>query len=143
MLLGHGCWGCLVAFSAISWVLSRWSGGLITQWGARPLLVLGLLLVAIEFVLLGIFGITRFYWASFFTGICIMGLGIAISFAPLNTTVISSVDKSDAGKASGVNNAIALLSGMLAGALLEALAIGLFGNQLSVLMNEREIPNKV
>jgi EmrB/QacA subfamily drug resistance transporter len=133
----------LLPFPLLVGVLSRWSGGLITQWGARPLLVLGPLLAAIGFVLLGIFGTTRFYWTSFFPGICIMGLGIAISFAPLNTTVMSSVEKLDVGKASGVNNAIARLSGMLAVALLGALAIGLFGNQLSVLMNDREIPKKV
>jgi len=69
-----------------------------------------------------------------------MGLGVAVSFAPMNTTVMSSVDKSDAGSASGVNKAVARLSGMLSVALLGALAITLFGNELAAMMHQSDIP---
>lgn len=123
--------------------LSRWSGGLIVRFGSRPLLVIGPILTGIGFLLLGSLGIESSYWRCFFPGIFFMGLGVAISFAPLNTTVMSSVDRSNAGKASGISKAISRLSGMLSVALLGALAIGLFGNFLIKGMQENEIPQKV
>lgn len=123
--------------------LSRWSGGLIVRFGAKPLLIAGPILTSFGFLLLGLHGTGQAYWTSFFPGIFFMGLGVAISFAPLNTTVMSSVDRSDAGTASGVNKAVSRLSGMLSVALLGALAISLFGNELSGYMDQSDIPNLV
>ncbi|WP_138429235.1 MFS transporter [Fodinibius saliphilus] len=123
--------------------LSRWSGGLIVRFGARPLLVVGPILSSLGLLLLGIYGTGSSYWYSFFPGIFFLGLGMAISFAPLNTTVMSSVDRSDAGKASGVNKAVSRLSGMLSVALLGALAITIFGQQLTSDMKQKKIPNEI
>lgn len=123
--------------------LSRWSGGLIVRFGAKPLLIAGPILTGIGFLLLGVYGIEPEYWSNFFPGIFFMGLGVAISFAPLNTTVMSAVDRSDAGKASGVNKAVSRLSGMLSVALLGALAISLFGNELTTMMQQNEIPQEI
>lgn len=123
--------------------LSRWSGGMIVRFGARPMLMAGPVITSIGFLLLGIYGTGSSYWICFFPGISLMGLGVAVSFAPMNTTVMSSVDKRDAGSASGVNKAVARLSGMLSVALLGALAITLFGNELSALMQQNEIPKAV
>lgn len=123
--------------------LSRWSGGLIVRFGARPMLVAGPLLTSIGFLLLGLYGSGSFYWTDYFPGIFFMGLGVAVSFAPLNTTVMSSVDRSDAGTASGVNKAVSRLSGMLSVALLGALAISLFGQELAEMMQQNDIPGQV
>lgn len=123
--------------------LSRWSGGMIVRFGARPLLIVGPLLTGIGFILLGTYGVTPDYWSSFFPGIFFMGLGVAISFAPMNTTVMSAVDRSDAGKASGVNKAVSRLSGMFSVALLGALAISIFGSELDQTMQQGEIPQQV
>jgi MFS family permease len=123
--------------------LSRWSGGMIVRFGARPMLVAGPLITSIGFLLLGIYGTGSSYWICFFPGISLMGLGVAISFAPLNTTVMSSVDRKDAGTASGVNKAVARLSGMLSVALLGALAISLFGHELLQMMQQNNIPEGI
>ncbi|NGP86745.1 MFS transporter [Fodinibius halophilus] len=123
--------------------LSRWSGGLIVRFGARPLLVVGPIITSLGFLLLGLYGTGSSYWYNFFPGICSLGLGMAISFAPLNTTVMSAVDQSNAGKASGINKAISRLSGMLSVALLGALAITIFGQQLTINMQQKEIPKTI
>ncbi len=123
--------------------LSRWSGGMIVRFGAKPLLIVGPALTSVGFILLGMYGDGQSYWASFFPGISFMGLGVAVSFAPLNTTVMSSVEKSVAGTASGVNKAISRLSGMLSVALLGALAINLFGNELLEWMQQNNVPEHI
>lgn len=132
-----------IPFPLLVGVLSRWSGGLVVRFGAKPLLVAGPLLTGCGFVLLGIYGIDSYYWTSFFPGISFMGLGVAVSFAPMNTTVMSSVSKQDAGTASGINKAISRLSGMLSVALLGALAIALFGYELLAMMQQADLPQEL
>jgi EmrB/QacA subfamily drug resistance transporter len=126
----------LLPMIVIMFTLSRWSGGLIDRFGARLPLTVGPITAAAGFALFALPTVSGNYWTSFFPAVVVLGLGMAISVAPLTTTVMSSVGEEQAGVASGISNAVARTAGLLAIAVFGVMMLLAFSQRLASRMSE-------
>jgi EmrB/QacA subfamily drug resistance transporter len=130
-------------FTLIMGVLSSWSGALLERYGARAPLTVGPLIVAAGLALCALPDIGQSYWRGFFPAMTVLGFGMAVSVAPLTTTVMASAGERYGGVASGINNATARVAGLLAVALLGALAVGAFRADLHDRLAAAQVPQQL
>jgi MFS family permease len=126
-------------FTLVMGALSRWSGGLLDRYGAQRPLVIGPMITALGLALFAVPGVGGSYWITFFPAMTVLGLGMAVSVAPLSTTVMNAVADRHAGTASGINNTVSRVAMLLAVAVLGILALALFSNALQSRLTDLNI----
>ncbi|RAY14666.1 MFS transporter [Actinomadura craniellae] len=108
--------------TVIMMTLSGRMGALAQRIGARPLMTAGPLVAGLGLALMMLARPGTGYVAGVLPGVLVFGLGMALTVAPLTSTVLASVDEGHVGAASGANNAVARLANLLAVAVLPLLA---------------------
>lgn len=131
----------------ILFALSRTTGAIVDRVGPRIPLTAGPAIAAIGFFLLSVPGVGARYASAFLPALVVLGLGMAMTVAPLTTTVLNAVEPEQEGTASGINNAVARVAGLLAIAALGIVASRTFDTTLTRRLSEsgisqaaREIP---
>jgi EmrB/QacA subfamily drug resistance transporter len=130
-------------FVLIMFTLSRWSGGLVDRFGGRLPLLIGPLIAAAGFALFTLPGQSANYWSSFFPAVIVLGLGMAISVAPLTTTVMGSVKEDQSGVASGINNSVSRTAGLLAIAVFGVILLHSFSRNFDQRLTKITIPEEL
>jgi MFS family permease len=121
----------LLPITVVMFFLSPRMGRLSMKHGPRLYMSLGPIVAG-----LGVLAYTRLpqdldYWVDVVPALLVFSLGLSMTVAPLTTTVLADAGPGDAGVASGVNNAVARIAGLLAIAVLGILAAG-GGDHLTV-----------
>src|SRR5262245_35598593 len=127
-------------FILIIFLLSRWAGGLVQRYGPKIPLVIGPLVAGVGFALFILPGVHAIYWQDFFLPVVVLGTGMAVSVAPLTTTVMNSVTQNRVGIASGVNNAVARGASLLAIAVLGIVMLDCFNHALDRRLADWNLP---
>ncbi len=130
-------------FILIMFSLSRWSGGLVDRFGARLPLIIGPVIAAAGLAMFALPARSTNYWTSFFPAIIVLGFGMAVSVAPLTTTVMGSVRETQAGIASGINNAVSRTAGLLAVAVLGVVMLQTFSHSFDQRLADLSLPAEV
>jgi EmrB/QacA subfamily drug resistance transporter len=113
-----------LAFTPFALVLafvSPFAGRLTDRYGARFMLVIGPSLAGLGMLIMGNIGLSSGpseYWTTFFPAVVMIGFGMGLTVAPLTTAVMGSVASHFAGTASGVNNSISRIAGVMSVAIL-------------------------
>jgi EmrB/QacA subfamily drug resistance transporter len=111
----------------VMFTLSRRAGRLADRYGPRWFMGAGPLVAAAGLALLQRVDAHVDYVADLLPAILLFALGLSATVAPLTATVLADADEHNAGIASGVNNAIARVAGLLAVAALGAVVAAQFG----------------
>ncbi|MBM6580962.1 MFS transporter [Microvirga sp. BT689] len=126
-------------FTLVMAVLSRLGGVMTDRFGTRMLLTIGPMITGLSFALLAPAVLHGGYWPAVVPVMAVMGLGMGITVAPLSTTVMNAAPDERIGVASGINNAISRVAGLIAVAGLGAIAT--FGFQYAAAWVSPEMAN--
>lgn len=118
----------LIPESVVFLLLSPFIGGLVARIGPRWLMLVGILCVAVAFVLLSGASPGQTYVEALLPGVLMWGLGVGLLVTPLTAAVLGAVSDSDLGEASAINDGAARVGALLVTALVPVL-IGSTGGQ--------------
>jgi EmrB/QacA subfamily drug resistance transporter len=108
----------LLPVSIINIALSPLFGSLAGKYGPRLFMAAGPIIGGIGYLMLIWIDETGSYWTQVLPGILVFGLGLTITVAPLTAAILGSIDASQAGIGSAINNAVARVAGLIAVAML-------------------------
>jgi EmrB/QacA subfamily drug resistance transporter len=114
----------LLPVTIVMFFLSPRTGRLSMQYGPRLFMALGPIVAGVAVVAYTWLPQDVNYWVDILPALLVFALGLSLTVAPLTTTVLADAGPGDAGVASGVNNAVARIAGLLAIAILGILAAG-------------------
>jgi EmrB/QacA subfamily drug resistance transporter len=130
----------LMPVTVVLFLLSKRAGRLADRYGPRPFMGCGPLVSAAGLALVTMrVDADIDYATDLLPGVLVFSLGLAATVAPLTATVLADADEHKAGIASGVNNAIARVAGLLAVAALGAVVATQFGTALDDRLAGREL----
>lgn len=131
-------------FVAMTFPIGRLSGRICARFGAKLPLVVASLAIAAGLLLFALPGVEHgTYWTSFFPAMVVQGFGMALAITPLTTAALGSVKSEHSGLASGVNNAVARVAGLLAVAVLGLFIYGVFSANLDARLEGMDLPGGV
>ena len=117
--------------TVVMFLLSSRVGRLSASHGPRLFMAVGPTLAGVSVLTLARLPVGLDYWVDLFPAILVFSVGLAMTVAPLTTTVLSDAGPGDAGIASGVNNAVSRVAGLVAVAALGITAAGAGSDQLT------------
>ena len=117
-----------VPVTVVMFVASSRFGALADRYGPRFFMGVGPIVAAVGMALLTRVGADLSYAKDLLPPLLIFAVGLSMTVAPLTATVLSGADENNAGIASGVNNAIARLAGLLGVAIVGAIVAGQYGD---------------
>jgi len=120
----------LMPSTIVMFALSKRMGRLADRFGPRMFMGLGPLVAAVGLALMLRIGAHVNYFTDLLPALLVFSLGLASTVAPLTATVLSDAEESNAGIASGINNAIARVAGLLAIAAVGAAISAQFSSRL-------------
>jgi len=121
----------LLPFALIMGFGASLAGGIADRFGPRLSLTAGPIIAAGGLTMLAFADFGGWYFANVLPAIGVLAIGMTITVPPLTSTVMASVGESRAGIASGVNNAVARVAGLLAVAVLGAVLFACFSHDLA------------
>jgi EmrB/QacA subfamily drug resistance transporter len=122
----------LIPLTIIMALLSRRWGALSDRIGPRLLMGFGPIAAGIGLVWMGRLDADVNYVTDLLPGILVFGLGLSATVAPLTNTVLGAVPQHHAGVASGINNQVSRVAGLLAIAVVGAVVAGVFASKPGV-----------
>jgi MFS family permease len=114
--------------TALTFMLARRFGALADRYGPRWFMGGGMIAAGIGLLLLVRLDARADYVSQLLPALVVFGLGLSATVAPLTSTVLGAVEEKHSGVASGVNNAIARIAGLLAIAVLGAVVASQFSS---------------
>jgi EmrB/QacA subfamily drug resistance transporter len=125
--------------SVILFFLSPLFGRFSTGTGPRLPMAIGPIVAGLGLLLLIRVGADSNYLTDVLPGLLLFGLGLSATVAPLTATALNSVEENHVGVASGINNGVSRIAGLLAIAVLGAVISGSFASTVDDRLSDQRL----